>query len=179
MHTCLPICLSVCLCFISPLLPLRFLKLQQIWRHSACKMPTRTLSSWGYHPATTPSGPPNHVHSSEVQTISSVLIFFFFSVHFPFNRNVSRNMNLCLSLPPKGVVKNLEKLNIPLSHKRFSLHYSRFPFTLKQSWINTITLNCLICKLHCDLKSCTFNNVILWRKPLKGDLKVFNLYTIN
>lgn len=127
-------------------------------------MPRRTLSSWGYHPATTPSDPPNHVHSSEVSTISSVLLFFF-SVHFLFNRNVSRNMNLYLSLPSKGVMKNLEKLNIPLSHKRFSLHYPQFPFTLQQSWISTITLNCLICKLHCDLKSCTFNNVIYEENP--------------
>lgn len=52
---------------------------------------------------------------------------YFLSVHFLFNRNVSRSMNLCLSLPPKGVVKNLEKLNIPLPHKCFSLHYSQFP----------------------------------------------------
>lgn len=95
------------------------------------------------------------------QSAQCYIFLFLFSVHFLFNRNVSRNMNLCLSLPPKGVVKNLEKLNIPLSHKRFSLHYSQFPFTLQQSWINTITLNCLIRKLHCDLKSCTFNNVIL------------------
>lgn len=55
---------------------------------------------------------------------SAQCYFFLFSVHFLFNRNVSRNMNVYLSLPSKGVMKNLEKLNIPLS-----LHYPQFPFT--------------------------------------------------
>lgn len=36
----------------------------------------------------------------------SAQCYFFLSVHFLFNRNVSGNINLCLSLPPKGVVEN-------------------------------------------------------------------------